>query len=200
MLADSILRLASPVAVRAALVCVVLLVPPALDISDRGLLIVGAHAQPKQQSPLEKARTVVETLINRLRGRDLPDGIVKTNGRLEATEVDVSAKYPGRLATLSVNEGDEVTAGQVVGKISSAETEAQLRNYQAQLLKAKQASAEADQAIIQRKSDLDFARTDNERGKALLEKGYLTKQVADQRRNRFETAEAAYVAANAQHD
>jgi hypothetical protein len=40
---------------------------------------------------------------------------VRTNGRIEATQVDVSAKYPGRLATLTVNEGDEVTAAQVVG-------------------------------------------------------------------------------------
>jgi len=49
----------------------------------------------------------------------MPEGIVKTNGRLEATEVDVAAKYPGRLATVTVNEGDEVTAGQVVATISS---------------------------------------------------------------------------------
>ena len=56
----------------------------------------------------------METLINRLRGRGMPEGIVKSNGRLEATEVDVAAKYPGRLATVTVNEGDEVTAGQVV--------------------------------------------------------------------------------------
>ena len=84
----------------------------------------------------------VETLINRLRGKDMPDGIVKTNGRIEATEVDVAAKYSGRLATVTVNEGDEVTAGQVVATISSPETEAQLRAAQAQVIKAKQALAE----------------------------------------------------------
>ena len=44
----------------------------------------------------------------------MPEGIVKSNGRIEATQGDVSAKYPGRLATLTVDEGDEVTAGQVV--------------------------------------------------------------------------------------
>ena len=44
---------------------------------------------------------------------------MKSNGRIEATQVDVAAKYPGRLATLTVNEGDEVTAGQVVATISS---------------------------------------------------------------------------------
>jgi HlyD family secretion protein len=168
--------------------------------SSPQLLIDAAQAQSAQHSTIERARTTVESLINRLRGRDMPEGIVKTNGRLEATQVDVAAKYPGRLATLTVDEGDEVTAGQVVATISSPETEAQLRAAQAQVLKAKQALAEADALIAQRKSDLDFARTDYDRGKPLLEHGTITQQVLDQRRNRFESAEAGYVAANAQRD
>src|SRR5262249_57324243 len=139
-------------------------------------------------------------LINHLRGRDMPEGIVKTNGRIEATQVDVAAKYSGRLATVSVDEGDEVTAGQVVATISSPETEAQLRSAQAQVLKAKQAYAAAVALIAQRKSDLDFTRTDYDRGKMLIEHGNIPQQVVDQRRNKFEAAEAAYVAANAQRD
>ena len=185
----------------AALICVVLMaVTSPLGIPNGGFLIVSAYAQSNQQNPLEKARTSVETLINRLRGRDMPDGIVKTNGRIEATEVDVAAKYPGRLATVSVNEGDEVLAGQVVATISSPETEAQLRGAQAQLLKAKQSLAEVVALIAQRKSDLDFARPDYERGKTLLEHGNIPQQVVDQRRNKLEAAEAGYVAANAQRD
>ena len=172
----------------------------ALGVSDAGLLIDSAYAQSKQQNPLEKARTAVETLLNHLRGRDMPDGIVKANGRLEATEVDVSAKYAGRLATLTANEGDEVTGGQVVATISSPETEAELLAAQAQVVKAKRALAEAVALIAQRKSDLDFTRADYERGKYLLERGHVSQQVADLRRNKFEAAEAAYVAANAQRD
>src|SRR5262245_29939270 len=91
------------------------------------LLPSPAQAQRAQKSPADQLRSQVETLINRLPGRDMPEGIVKSNGRIEATQVDVSAKYPGRLATLTVNEGDEVTAGQTVATISSPETEAQLR-------------------------------------------------------------------------
>jgi HlyD family secretion protein len=159
-----------------------------------------AQAQQKQQNPVEKARTAVESLINRLRGRDMPEGIVKTNGRLEATQVDVSAKYPGRLATLSVDEGDEVTAGQVVGKISSPETEAQLRAAEAQVMKARQALAEAVAQIAQRNSELATARVDYERGRILLQKGDIAQQMVDQRRNRFDSAEAGFVAANAQRD
>ena len=172
----------------------------AADFSQDAFLIASAQAQSKQQDPLETARTAVETLINRLRGRDMPEGIVKTNGRLEATQVDVAAKYPGRLATVTKDEGEEVTAGEVVATISSPETEAQLRSAQAQVLKAKQALAEAIANIAQRNSDLTFARTDFERGKTLMQSGNITQQLLDQRRNRFEAADAAYVAANAQRD
>ena len=170
------------------------------SVSERTLSIATANAQDKPPKPIEDAKKAVETLINHLRGRDMPDGIVKTNGRIEATQVDVAAKYGGRLATLTVDEGDEVTAGQVVGTISSPETEAQLRSAQAQVLKAKQALAEAVANIAQRNSDLVFSRTDFERAKTLMQTGNITQQVLDQRRNRYEAADAAYVAANAQRE
>ena len=193
-------RLTSHVGV-GAVVCVALCMATwAPGVHDAPLLVVSAHAQSPQQNPLEKARTAVETLINRLRGRDMPEGIVKTNGRLEATQVDVSAKYAGRLATVTKDEGDEVTAGEVVATISSPETEAQLRSAQAQVLKSKKALAEAIAQIAQRQSDLDFTKTDYERGKFLVQHGNIPQQTVDQRRDKFESAEAMYVAAEAQRD
>ena len=130
----------------------------------------------------------------------MPEGIAKTNGRIEATQIDVSAKYAGRLASVNVNEGDEVTAGQEIARISSPETEAQLRGAQAQELTAKQTLAEAEALIAQRKSDLEFANNDVERGKPLVEKGYMTKQMFDQRVTKAEVAEAALHAAEAQRE
>lgn len=147
-----------------------------------------AQEQSQQQGPIE----AVKSLIDRLRGRDMPEGIFKTNGRIEATEVDVAAKYPGRLATETVDEGDEVTAGQVVATISSPETEAQLRNAQAQLLKSKQDLAAAVATVAQRKSDVDFTSADYDRGKKLITEGWITQQLLDLRRNKFESAQAAY--------
>jgi HlyD family secretion protein len=67
-------------------------------------------------------------------------------------------------------------------------------------VKTKRALAEAVALIAQRQSDLDFTRADYERGRYLLERGHVSQQVADLRRNKFEAAEAAYVAANAQRD
>jgi HlyD family secretion protein len=153
------------------------------------LLMSSAHAQSR-----------LRTLIDRLRGATLPEGIVKTNGRIEATQVDVSAKYAGRLATLTVNEGDEVTAGQVVARISSPEYEAQLRGARAQVLRAKQALAEAEALIAQRKAEQILAKTDLERGQPLVEKGFLTKQTFDQRVAKADATEAALRAAEAQRE
>jgi len=171
-----------------------------LGFSSGILRIDAAQAQSGEPNPAERARTAVETLINRLRGRDMPAGIEKANGNIEATQVDVASKYPGRLATLTVDEGDEVTAGQMVATISSPDTEAELLAAQAKVLKGKQAIAEAVARIAQRKSDLNFARTDYDRGKMLIKDAYISQQMLDSRRNKFETAEAAYVAANAQRD
>src|SRR6516165_2256910 len=67
-----------------------------------------ASAQSKPRSIKEELHKILEGL----HGSDLPEGIARTNGRIEATELDVAAKYAGRLATVMVNEGDEVTAGQ----------------------------------------------------------------------------------------
>ena len=55
----------------------------ALGISA-ALLIRSANAEEKPPKPIEDAKKAVETLINHLRGRDMPEGIVKTNGRIEA--------------------------------------------------------------------------------------------------------------------
>jgi HlyD family secretion protein len=147
-----------------------------------------------------RAQSRVQKLIEDLRGTSMPKGIAKTNGRIEATQIDVAAKYAGRLATVTVNEGDEVTAGQVIARISSPEYEAQLRGARAQVLKAKQTLAEAVALIAQRKSDLVYAKTDVERGEPLVEKGILSRQVFQQRTTKAEVAEAALNAAAAQHE
>ena len=145
-------------------------------------------------------RTKLHTLIDKLRGVDMPAGIVKTNGRIEATQVDVAAKYSGRLQSVMVEEGDEVGAGQTIAVISAPEYEAQLRGAQAQVLKAKQALAEAEAMIAERQSDQIAARNDLERGQALVEKGWLTKQVFDQRVNKAQATDALLHAAEAARD
>src|SRR4051812_42537105 len=63
----------------------------------------------------------------------LPPGFAGGNGRLEANQVFVAAKYPGRVKDVLFNEGDTVETGQVVARIDTAPLEAQLREAQAQI-------------------------------------------------------------------
>jgi HlyD family secretion protein len=151
-------------------------------------------------SPTAEAKSKFQSLLDRVLGRTMPDGIFKTNGRLEATQVDVAAKYPGRLIDITVEEGSEVKAGQVVGRVSSPEFEAQLRAAQSNLEKAKQARAESESLIDQRKAVLAAAKSDFERGQELVAKQIITQQTFDQRRRNYEGAEANVQGAIAQRE
>src|SRR5262249_62060791 len=55
----------------------------------------------------------------------LPPGFASGNGRLEATQVDIAAKFGGRLKTVDANEGDTIEAGQVVATIDTEPLQAQ---------------------------------------------------------------------------
>jgi HlyD family secretion protein len=151
-------------------------------------------------SPTAEAKSKFQSLLDRVLGRSMPDGIYKTNGRIEATQVDVAAKYPGRLVDINVEEGSEVKAGQVVGRISSPEYEAQLRAAQSNLDKARQALAEAETLIDQRKAVLAAAKSDFERGQELVGKQIITQQTFDQRKRNYESAEASVAGAVAQRE
>ncbi len=143
---------------------------------------------------------VIRNLIARLRGATLPDGIVKSNGRLEATQVDVSSKYPGRLAEVTVEEGSNVTRGQAIAKITSPEYEAQLRAANADVQKANDALAAAEAEITSRESALEFAKSDFERGQELMKTGHITKQVFEQRKRNYDSAIAAVKSFTSQRD
>ena len=53
----------------------------------------------------------------------LPEGMYVGNGRLEATEVQVASKTPGRLAEVVVDEGDKVTKGQALAVMEAMKME-----------------------------------------------------------------------------
>jgi HlyD family secretion protein len=156
--------------------------------SGGNALVSSAHAQ------------MIRNLIARLRGETLPDGVVKSNGRIEATQVDVSSKYPGRLAEVTVEEGSSVTQGEIIARISSPEYEAQLRAAQADVQNAKDALVAAESEIVSRKSALEFAKSDFERGQELMKSGFITKQVFEQRKRNYDSAVAAVQSFTSQRD
>jgi len=167
-----------------------------------GHFVSTAHAQSNVKEKVGKEKIIkdIKSLIERLRHGELPEGIAKTNGRIEATEVDVSSKYAGRLESVMVNEGNDVKVGDVIARIDSPEYQAQLRTAQANVLVARHTLAAAEAKIAQAQADLVYATADLERGKELVEKGWLTKQMYDQRVDRFSTDKATLDAAEKQAD
>ncbi len=127
----------------------------------------------------------------------LPDGIVWGNGRLEADDIDITPKYPGRIATLLVDEGDLVKAGQVVARMDTRDTEVTLRKAEAQVQQAERMLEEASANVVQQETQQKLAAQQFDRTRTLFEKGYATKELLDQRQQALDGANAALNAATA---
>lgn len=148
----------------------------------------------------------------RLKPGDLPAGFASGNGRIEAVEIDISSRVSGRIKDIFANEGDFVTAGQVIAQIDTAQLQAQRAEAEAQyeraviavetarsLVTQREAERQAAAAVIaQREAELDAARKRLRRSEQLSERGNVSDQILDDDRARAEGANAATAAARAQ--
>ena len=128
----------------------------------------------------------------------LPEGLSMGNGRLEATEVQIATKTPGRLAEVRVNEGDKVLKGQLLARIDTRTLEAQRNQAEAEVLRARENFAAAQANVQLRQSELLLAGQELKRIRELSQRGYASRQLLDQQQARFDTSNSALVAAKAQ--
>lgn len=141
-------------------------------------------------------------------------GFIQGNGRIEATEIDIATKLPGRLAEVLAAEGDFVQAGDVLARMDTAtllaqRSEAVARHAQAQhgvaTAQAQVALRESDLRASQaqvalRESELDAAQRRLARSTELARDGASSQQELDDDRARERSAHAAVTAAKAQVD
>jgi len=109
----------------------------------------------------------------------LPPGFAGGNGRLEAKEIYISSKYPGRVKDVLVNEGDTVDAGQVVARMDTTALEAQLREAQAQIKQAQDGRDVAQAQVRVKQASYDYAFKDYRRSAELVGKGAVSQQEAE---------------------
>lgn len=109
----------------------------------------------------------------------LPAGIAASNGRLEATEVDVATKIAGRLAELGPREGDWVDLGSIVGRLDADELRAQLRVAEAQLVQAQRAVEESRAGVRKSKADAALAGKTLKRSEELVGRGFISRNRLD---------------------
>ena len=143
---------------------------------------------------------------------NLPPGIASGNGRIEATEIDIASKTPGRIQDILVREGDFITTGQILARMDTTQLEAQLRQAKAQLRRASigvdtaksvvtQREAEKKSSvatIAQRNAELDTAQRRFQRSSQLIRTNAVPQQTYDDDRAGAEGATAAVAAAEAQ--
>lgn len=137
---------------------------------------------------------------------------ISSNGRIEATEIDIATKLAGRVGEILVEEGAFVKAGQVLAVMQVQTLEAQLREAKAQRQQAVNAVASAQAQVAMRHSDktallaqvrraeaeLVAAQRRLARSESLVKEGATSAQTLDDDRARTLSTEAALAAARAQ--
>ncbi len=131
------------------------------------------------------------------------------SGYVEAQEVDISTKIPGRAIKLLVQEGDEVKPGQVVAQLNKKDLKAKenqvlasIRAAKAQLQKAKtgrivtQSTVKAKlkrarAALEKAKAQAELSTKTFHRMEALFEQGAIPAQQLDQARAKARVVQAA---------
>lgn len=146
-----------------------------------------------------------------LSAEDLSTGIAAGNGRIEATEVNISALMAGRIAKILVEEGEFVELGQTLVQMDIVQLTAQQRQAEAQLRRAqiaietaqsrvRQAQAERGAALAvvrQREAALVAAEQHRSRSDELIKQSAISRQVQDDNLAVALQAEAALGAAQA---
>jgi HlyD family secretion protein len=147
-----------------------------------------------------------------LKPEGLPDGFARSNGRIEATEIDIATKTAGRVGEILADEGDFVRVGQVLARMDTNVLEAQRKEAEAALARARigietakslvtQREAEraaAEAVIAQRHAERAAAQRRFARTEELAARGTASLQKLDDDRAAFESAKAAVSSAEAQ--
>lgn len=140
------------------------------------------------------------------------EGFAHGNGRIEATEIDIAAKFAGRIDNVLVVEGDFVTAGQTLVTMQLDSLNAQRNEAVAALRQSehgvaaaqaqvalRESDAVAAQALVaQRESELDAAQRRLARSQTLSSEGAASVQELDDDRAKVRGAQAALAATRAQ--
>lgn len=121
----------------------------------------------------------------------IPEGFAHGNGRVEAVEIDVAAKLPGRIEKVLVKEGELVEAGQALVEFDTRQLKASRHQAEAELRRAEIAVENARLLVEQRQAELRAAD-------AVLSQRKSAEEVAKSQLARSETLAQSSVASQRQ--
>ncbi|MDE1918593.1 MAG: HlyD family efflux transporter periplasmic adaptor subunit [Sphingomonadales bacterium] len=126
----------------------------------------------------------------------VPAWIVRGNGRVEMVRTDVAVKYPGRLVSVLVREGDDVHEGMLIAQEDDADTLAQLAGARAARARAVAAIATAEGERGIREGQARSAQIDWHESVGLRAKSMVSGVELEQRRIALDTASSGVKAAS----
>lgn len=136
-------------------------------------------------------------VVSSKNGEDLPAGFVQSNGRIEAEQIEIAPTLAGRVARITVAEGDMVASGDVLVEMDTDELSAALDRAKAEVALARQTKAEAEAVVVQRQSELRRAAHELDRATALLTGRNISETVFEERETAHQVADAVLGAAKA---
>lgn len=135
--------------------------------------------------------------------------VVPLQGMMDARTVSVAAKVPGRLASMTVEEGAQLQAGDVVARLTLPEIDAKVRQAQAaedaaaaqsdlaQEGSRTQAKAAAEADVVRAQAGVQLAGKTYARIEALFAEGLVSEQKRDEALAQKKSAEELLAAARA---
>jgi multidrug efflux pump subunit AcrA (membrane-fusion protein) len=107
-----------------------------------------------------------------------------------ATEASIYARAAGYVRKRLVDVGDKVKEGQLMAEIETPELDQQVAQARAAVAQARQQLTQTRAAVLQAESQRDLARLTSQRYDALVKRGAIARQDADQQETGYKTAEA----------
>ena len=139
-----------------------------------------------------------------------PDAAFALSGNVDVHQVELAFRVSGRISAVKVQEGDKVSAGQVLAELDPIpfrtdvdSAKADVAQAQAQLDKTRRGFrveevAQARATVAQRAADVENARVTLQRQEQLVASGLVTHQQIDDAQARMHMTEAALAAAQGQ--
>ena len=153
---------------------------------------------------------MLATYLWRQRGANDPSAAFSLSGNVDVHQVELAFRVSGRISAVKVQEGDKVSAGQVLAELDPVpfrtdvdSARADLAQAQAQLDKTRRGFrveevAQARANAAQRAADLENARVTLRRQEQLVAAGLVTHQQIDDAQARVHMSEAALAASREQ--
>ncbi len=136
-------------------------------------------------------------LYNKQNEALLPEGIAFGNGRIEAVQVDISTRIPGRVKQILLREGDLVFPDQSVAQIDTAQLQAQKLRATAEVASISSQIAGARARVAEAEAHLAFTQQELNRIDPLVKKQLISRDAYDSQISKRDMARASLNAAKA---